>query len=388
MTSSASAEQTAQAIVTSPARVRLEFLDGLRALAALFVVFNHAWLTVWTSSSERFEVGSVPYFTSWLRYGPFAVGLFIVLSGFCLMLPIIGDHNKADVDAFFFLKKRALRILPPYYCALACSLALIFIGIGVKTGNIWDSSLPVTGKGVVTHLLLIHNMFPQYNRQIDYPLWSIAVEWQIYFLFPLWIFAWRRAGALKTTLAIIFTGYAGSLLLRHTPLHGLTPQYLSLFGAGMLAAAMSYAPGHKWRFCRERLPWKVVALLSLSLLMFVCHRQGMQVFSHDASINALIGVAALALLVIVSGQKQSVPQRFLESKCLTSVGAFSYSLYLIHAPLLQLFWQRALLPMHLDKSVVFLLLIAPGVPLIIGASYLFYLICERPFMKLRAANAK
>lgn len=67
-------------------RLHLAAVDGLRALAALFVVAHHIHRTLWWPNSP--PPGIRP-FVSPLLYGHYAVSVFIVISGFCLMLPVI-----------------------------------------------------------------------------------------------------------------------------------------------------------------------------------------------------------------------------------------------------------------------------------------------------------
>ena len=65
--------------------------------------------------------------------------------------------------------------------------------------------------------------------------------------------------------------------------------------------------------------------------------------------------------------------------------AFSYSLYLVHAPLLQVGWQTFVEPFDASREVQFGLLMAIVCPLVLGASYLFYCVAERPFEDKRRA---
>ncbi len=61
---------------------RLDYLDGIRALAALFVVAHHVYIAVYPGFPEN----TGPWFLGWLLYGNFAVAVFIVVSGFSLTL--------------------------------------------------------------------------------------------------------------------------------------------------------------------------------------------------------------------------------------------------------------------------------------------------------------
>ena len=63
-------------------RQRLAGLDGIRGLAALYVVINHVFLRAFPG----YPVDHAPFWAGWFIYGRFAVVVFIVLSGFSLAL--------------------------------------------------------------------------------------------------------------------------------------------------------------------------------------------------------------------------------------------------------------------------------------------------------------
>src|SRR2546421_359109 len=103
--------------VPGRARVRLEYLDGLRGLAALYVAVYHIW----------FSVGIPPTWQAFMERMPppvYAVAVFIVLSGCCLMLPLVGAQGQMPGGTAAFFRRRARRILPPYYAAMG--IALLF----------------------------------------------------------------------------------------------------------------------------------------------------------------------------------------------------------------------------------------------------------------------
>ena len=71
---------------TNSAQSHLDFLDGLRACAALYVVFHHAALNL----PEGSIAGPLNVaLRKALGQGHYAVDVFIVLSGYCLMLPVL-----------------------------------------------------------------------------------------------------------------------------------------------------------------------------------------------------------------------------------------------------------------------------------------------------------
>ena len=110
-----------------------------------------------------------------LGYGHLAVDVFIVLSGYCLMLPVAASADlKLRGGLIGYIKRRAWRIVPPYYAALCVALIIAL------TNGAYHMFSP---GDVAAHLLLIHNLNPDWLYSINAPMWSIAVEWQIYFVF-------------------------------------------------------------------------------------------------------------------------------------------------------------------------------------------------------------
>lgn len=88
----------------------------------------------------------------------------------------------------------------------------------------------------------------------------------------------------------------------------------------------------------------------------------------------------LAPLVGASRAGHNVVRVALSWKPLVGIGTMSYSLYLMHAPLLQVVWLYGLRPMRLSDGATFICLVVAGTPLIVLGTYLFHLVCERPFM--------
>jgi len=75
-------------------RVHLRFLDGFRGFVALYVVLYHAKLQNWPEfSGAPGPTGWTRALTSWLSFGELAVTCFIAISGFCLMLPVLGNNG-------------------------------------------------------------------------------------------------------------------------------------------------------------------------------------------------------------------------------------------------------------------------------------------------------
>ena len=365
--------------------LKLEYLDGLRGFAALYVVLHHAFMHVAEVKGELPPewIGA----TNWARNGRIAVQVFIALSGYCLMLPISrSGHLRGGWLAF--IKRRARRILPPYYAALILSLAVIRLvpGMNVTSGLYWDMALPATtSKVLVSHLVLLQDLSEHWILKINPVMWSLAQEWQIYFVFVFILLpVWRWIGI---EAVILFT-LAVSLMVRHLPGHNFSvaaPEFLYLFAAGMCAANINF-PGDAPRlvFLRDRLPWGGLATV-LWVAYFGCTIAHPD-FEHVGSWRyaVLVGAATCSLLVSCTNAAQNSGAyhpllRLCERPSMVKLGSFSYSLYLTHFLVLSLFaLSMRHLQIHGAPALAVEILVA--VPTAVATSFLFHRLAERPFM--------
>lgn len=329
-------------------------------------------------------------------HGHEAVDVFIVLSGFCLMLPVVRGRGILEGGVRHFFEKRARRILPPYYLAFGLCLILCRFLIGHKTGTLWDTCLPVTAGGIAAHLLLMQDLFRRTIWQADGPLWSISVEWRIYLVFPLLVLAWRRWGGAAATAAAVLFSLLLVRLLVGTPLDitktdgcCVSPQYLGLFAMGMFGAGVAFSPEPFFVRCRA-LPWGGISagllLPTLAVLTIPLPGHGPVPFYRS---DYLVGLWAMSLMIVPVLSPQGRWNRLLSSRPLVFIGSFAFSLYLLHQPLLQLFWLWALRPLGLlAPPQVFAGEVLAGLPIILALCYLFFLVCERPFLSRRSVRRK
>src|ERR1700742_2186939 len=181
-------------------RPRIAGLDGIRGLAALYVVINHVFLRAFPG----YPVDHAPFWAAWFIYGRFAVVVFIVLSGFSLALSPARHGWRLDAVGRF-AQRRARRILPPYWAALAFSLAVAWLIVPQPGNGVPDA------KSVWVNGLLVQNIVGAHSPNAAF--WSMAVEAQLYLLFPLLLLIIRRRSALTmvaaVTLVVAAVGIAG-----------------------------------------------------------------------------------------------------------------------------------------------------------------------------------
>ena len=361
------------------ARVHLNFLDGLRALAALFVVFHHAWLTIFPNITDsKYPSGTFRLLFGCLIYGHFAVACFIVISGYSLMLSVTRNDGILRDGALGFLIRRVKRILPPFYFALLLSLVLIVTLIGQTTGTHWDISLPATPSAVLANIFMVGDVFHIYK--INHAFWSIFVEFQIYLLFPALVLLWKRFGAATGTLLTILAAYCLYFALHRTPFSGITPHFLALFGLGMLAAVVTFSSESRWQSLRERFPLLSISAVCFAITAFLCYKKGTEFYlGKIAYLDFIIGIGMFCLLVAGTQSRYAIFQKVLSMRPLVFIGGISFSLYLIHAPLLQIVWQYMLHPLHMSDKPTFVLLALIGTAFCLAGAYIFYLVCEKPW---------
>jgi len=375
--------------------LRLDFLDGIRGLAALYVAMHHAYLEVAWTEAKTGEIlsGTLEKCLHPLLFGNVGVDVFIVLSGFCLTLPIA---KKSDFSLRGgikrYLARRGRRILPPYYAALIFSLLLIALGPGMseRSGARWDVSLPAySPEALLSHLLLVQNVSPEWSFKIDYPMWSVAVEWQIYFIFPLLLLpVLRRFGLVATAFVGFVVGLVPVYLARHHAFPSRfelsCPWLLGVFTMGMVSALLVFSE----RFANGALGRSLgKGWLFACAFFFWAARAD---FWQSRGWNGEIVIGIWAALLLAYGAKQyemkrtscivklSLPVRALESSIPLWLGSISYSLYLVHAPILA-FVHALVRPMHMSGSAVIGVELAAGIPFSLAVAAFFQRWFERPF---------
>jgi len=349
------------------------------------VYVNHAYAQSWNPILDRLPAFPLRVFSYTLVTGHFAVTVFIALSGFCLALPIVSSGGTLRDGTMGFLRKRARRILPPYYAALAVCLLLVYTIIGEPSGSLWDVPIIIDKQAIVSHLLLVQNFFR--TGRINYVFWSIAVEWQIYFLFPIYLWLARRTNLIRTTLLFLVLGYALSLPLSDTRFGRSSPHYIGIFALGVLAAFISFSKDAAYSRLRQFKHYGLVATLALSVTLFFVVLNGLKVPKMvNALYDAGIGAFAFCTLIASSVAPEGKLNRFLSLPPFVKVGTFSYSFYLIHAPLLQILWLYGTEKLGLSFAATFGFLMSVGFALVLLGAYAFFYAFERPFLSNSGKN--
>ncbi len=367
---------------------RLDYVDGLRGLAILIVFLYHSW---------QYSGNPSAHWWNPLRSGFIGVNLFLVISGFCLYWPMVksgGAPREPTLRQFAW--RRARRILPPYWTALAAFTVLWLVtprfGISVSA---YDLSPRELLRSAGWHALMVHNLRPDHIWLIDSSLWSLPLEVNLYLAMPILVIFARRFGIFRAVVlaSTITVAYRlGIYIYLHGKLgtsgldyeSGFALFYFFLgrwmeFALGMWCAVLTSQHSHR------RSPQVLVALSALFIVGGIALTDFQSFFSPFNDI--CFGIGFFFLLLSAADARGPV-SRFLRWKPLVLLGTISYSLYLLHDPLLALL--TTLIQNHVHRHVfIFAICVSVFFPAILGLTTLFYLLAERPFIgnpRVRAAR--
>src|SRR4051794_8180768 len=319
---------------------RLAALDGLRGIAAVVVLLHHAMYTnpdfPGAPGTGTAPTGSAMW---WISYTPLklftagveSVVVFFVLSGLVVTLPVI---KKRGFDWVAYFPRRAVRLLVPVMASvlLAAVWVMAIPQKSTQPDGTWlsNSSTPNFGwEYIVKGWDLLGG-----DGQINNPLWSL--RWELVFSLALPIFAVLALAVRKWWIGGLAAACAITYLGVHADSGAMT--YLPAFFVGAviavrLEAVRNVAERINTHWYRHPL-WAVLTVGSLLLLIapwLVGPNVG-EIPELEPALKGLVPLAAAGLVVSALGWK---PLRaVLETRPIQFWGTISFSLYLVHVPIL------------------------------------------------------
>jgi acetyltransferase len=314
-------------------------LDGLRALAALSVVAFHVWL--YTSPDPTLPTRE-GFWNRLLFEGRIGLVLFFVLSGFLLF------RSRYDLRRYF--TRRALRIVPAYWFALAGALLLLWGGGGTPGIRLPDAS------SLGLFVVFGQNYSDGTIMQLNPVTWTLCVEVAFYVVLP---FLRPRLLPLMIVVGLAWNFAVHSVGGDQVMAKAL-PAFLPYFAVGMAAAVW---PVRRW------LPGLAITGVLLVVANGVWHsvaapRVVNPLLAVLADFPAAVGFGLVVAAVAGGGL------RWLSG--LSWVGVRSYGLYLWHVPLILFLRRVDLLPLSFVPALVLVL------PVALGAAAFSWRFVERP----------
>lgn len=341
----------------------LQFLDGIRGLAALYVLIHHSRLLLTQPYFEGFLKHPeqynfinkiLVYGFALFKFGHEAVLVFFVLSGFVIHLKQAKDReNKFSILSFY--QKRLIRIYPTLITSFVVTFICGYLLHWLTGRSLNDFS--------ISHFL--YNLFLIPDAPIwgfNYPMWSLKHEWFFYLVYPVLFllcgYHYLLSLLVPITLSILF------YLDINIPYIG-EASYTILFwwmGAGLAELYVKY----------KRLPLLSYLVIPLSISLF---------FVSGKILTGLIFTAIIICCFAFLLSKQKTFITLFLSK-LKFLGDFSFSLYILHFPLQMLIQGFYLyyykeLPYHF--SFVFIGIIIP-IPIIYG----IYIYTEKKAISIKS----
>lgn len=370
---------------------RIESLDSLRGIAAMIVVIFHCLLSFslfyeanyeFNFANRLVEIFTVtPLHTLWA--GKESVFLFFVLSGFVLMIPF--TNNKKPKYSFYLIK-RTCRIYIPYIIVMFISVVLTFLfwgynnleGMSTSYENRWNHGVSL--KSLIAYVAMINYDTANVNGVV----WTLFVEMKISLILPLFLlilskFNWKKGLFLSfiiNTVLLVIVNFG----VRNAPFLPLRAIFIFLNGVFeynylfILGAVLAKQRHELKKFESMKLSSKyLILLLSLILInsRWVAYITDFQLALFENTVASL-GIALL-FFVVLSTNRIDI---FLSKKYLTYLGKISFSLYLVHIPVLML--TTVFLSDFIPVWLAFCL-----VPILcIPVAHLSYMCIEKPAMDM------
>jgi peptidoglycan/LPS O-acetylase OafA/YrhL len=295
-------------------------IDGLRAIAVLLVIFCHAELSFFSG-------------------GYIGVDIFFVISGYLITRLILEALATNQFSFAEFYLKRACRILPALGVMVLATACLDYL-------LAMPQHLDSLSGALFSVCFFVPNIFFQYESA-DYfgqttlafqPLlhtWSLGVEEQFYFVFPILLVALWRFGNISDWLARIGTVslIVSLLLIASSPawaFYSLPSRFWELLMGGYLAAVLA-AEDHSKKLQLSTVTSSILSTIGIALIAASTVFYSVKTpFPGLAALSPCVGTA---LLIWTGTVRPTLLHRILGSAPFRTVGALSYSLFLWHWPI-------------------------------------------------------
>ena len=352
---------------------RIVGLDSLRGIAAMIVVFNHFCLAGFPDFYQSFWYKWTP--VHWLFDGRISVILFFVLSGFVLTAPIMAGKNQSYSH---FLIRRFARVYLPFLFSMLVAACL---WLGVTTlyperhfeWNEWAHDISWTS--FLSHIFATGMVGSNY---LNPPIWTLVLELRVAIIFPLLVWLVRKSPFLSVIGSVIL-GYLSSKLLKEVEAGDnlyytetilgsvlLTVYYIQFFIFGIFIATKI-----EWiKSILNCIPEKIHYVL-IGVMFLV----PMRLFGNQFILRE-IWYSGMAIYLVVSCVLFATINQRLMWGPFKWVGNVSFSLYLIHTPII-----LALIYILLPYLPIWGILLI-SFPIILIASHVMYKQIEAPCHRL------
>jgi len=274
---------------------------------------------------EPFLLTWPPYLQSIIRGGYLAVQSFFILSGFVLAQSYgTARWNRTTLTRYGMA--RFARIYPAYFFSLILIVPFM-IETFVKRHLAADRQLAL----IADYTFVLQGWTGAMGVGWNTPAWSLSCEFFFYLCFPL-LLLWFRDGTMRRTLPVLALSFVTPIILAHAGVPaGWKPfHHLADFVAGIAASNIFLRLHRTAPWLRDRGHWLYIPAL-IGGLAIITHPEVLS--GTLANLNTILrplNVAALVGLALGGG----ISARLLSTARAQYLGKVSYSMYILHVPLL------------------------------------------------------
>lgn len=357
---------------STQAKPAIASLTGIRALAAFLVLFLHA--------DQNIPIGITHIGV--ISRGYLGVDLFFLLSGFILTYVYFDSMKQISGHKFaIFMWHRFIRLYPVHITVLA-ALVVVVLGAG-RLGLNLRSPESFTLDALPWQVLLVHAWGVTDQMSWNVPSWSISAEWFAYLCFPLVAVGLGPVRDPRWLLVIAAASLGAAALIFSTAGWGLSGAWIApsalvrISGSFVCGAALC-----RYAVLRGALESKstfndAAAMVALAAFL-VLPSFGVPDFAL---------VALLAVFIATLAMSSGVTARLFSLAPMVWLGEISYSLYMVHFPVLRalsiVFKPDRLAAME-PVAAIGVYCLSIGICVAVAAA-LYYLV-ERP-LRIRLRNA-
>tara|TARA_B110000858_G_C17806743_1_gene478463 strand:+ start:1783 stop:3651 length:1869 start_codon:yes stop_codon:yes gene_type:complete len=300
-------------------------IDGLRAIAVIFVILFHSQITVF----------GIQFF----RGGYIGVDIFFVISGYLITSILLKElYLKKKINFNYFYQRRIRRLIPAL-------LAVMIFSTLIASIYLPPSRFVEFSKSILYSLGFSSNFY-FYFSELNYfefeglflpflHTWSLSVEEQYYILFPILLFIFFNYSKKNLFIFLIFSflisfflAEYGSRNLQNSTFYFLHSRMWELLAGSILAyLKINISKRNSIKLIHNYIPSIGLLMIFLSLLLFYDEK------IRHPSFFTLLPVIGTCLIIWFGEEKNDIVSKLLSTKLFVGIGLISYSLYIWHFPI-------------------------------------------------------
>ncbi len=346
-------------------------IDGLRSIAVIAVILFHSKISTFS-------------------HGFFGVDIFFVISGYLITKILV--ENKFNFKDFY--ERRIRRIVPNYFFILFISSIIIYqLNPDIYTLREFSKSSYFSISFLSNYYFMANDYFQQNISRPFLHTWSLSIEEQFYILYPLFLFFFKNINRnlklflflILITLNIILVNSGGNLKLNYP----FFEEKFLFFSNSVFFNF--YSPlSRLWEFLFGALAYFIYFkkkntlysnfILIISYLLIFYSLTFQSEFLFYPNIFSILPVFSTFLIIVLENNR-TITFKIISNKVLTYIGLRSFSLYLWHLPIYEIY---GYLGLDASNYIIFIFYI---VNILILSEFTFKLI-EKPFRKKDLINFK